>query len=101
MNFATESSSIPLEPDEWVHAKIGTEESGRNIVGTNHLKALSSIGGYLRFYNYHIRELNHNHPSGIAHPSPNDIKESKSFYSYNPNTQLNIYVHPGIYVNFN
>lgn len=47
------------------------------------------------------RELNHNHPSGIAHPSPNDIKESKSFYSYDPNTRLNIYVHPGIYVNFN
>ena len=94
---STESGTLV----EWVHAKIGTEESGRNIVGTNHLKALSSIGGYLRFYNYHIRELNHNHPSGIAHPSPNDIKESKSFYSYNPNTQLNIYVHPGIYVNFN
>lgn len=86
---------------EWVHAKIGTEKSGRNIVGTNHLKASTSIGGYLKFYNYHIRELNHNHPSGIAHPSPNDIKESKSFYSYDPNTRLNIYVHPGIYVNFN
>ena len=42
---------------EWVHAKIGTEKSGRNIVGTNHLKASTSIGGYLKFYNYHIRDI--------------------------------------------
>ena len=45
-----EFMASPLETTnvEWTHAKIGTEESGRNIVGTSHSNTSTLVGHYLR-----------------------------------------------------
>jgi RHS repeat-associated protein len=87
---------------EWTHAKIGAENSGSNIVGTSHSELNTSIGHYLREYNYTLREVNHNHPNG--NPLPSGIKEyeesgkktrdlygAELYITKHPNIKLNIY----------
>ena len=58
---------------EWTHAKIGNEKSEGNIVGTGHKQSSTAVGQYLRASNYTLREVIHNHPSGIGKPSQGDL----------------------------
>ena len=82
---------------EWTHAKIGTKKSNRNIVGTSHDESSTAVGQYLRLNNYTLREVNHNHPSGIGKPSEGDKQGAAFYHQKNPNTLLNIYTHPNQY----
>ena len=84
---------------EWTYAKIGNEGSNRNIVGTSHSTESTSVGDFLLKTNYTLREVNHNHPSGSAWPSGNevgatkgDIPHAKEYESKFPNIKLNVYV---------
>lgn len=86
---------------EWTDAKIGYEDPGRNVVGTSHREEFTAVGGYLRDYNYTLRSVSHNHPSGIAGPSPGDLRGAALYHDRNPNTILKIYTHPGNYVVYN
>lgn len=95
---------------EWSHAKVGTERDGRNIVGSSHSQSSTAVGHYLRRTNYTLREVNHNHPSGIGRPSgvvnadgtrTGDLNGAKSYHERNRNTILNIYTHPGQYFRYN
>ena len=86
---------------EWTDAKIGTESSGRNIVGTSHDKSSTAVGAYLRHTGYTLREVSHNHPSGIARPSTGDLRGAALYHDRNQNTVLKIYTHPGNYVEYN
>ena len=78
----------PLETThvEWTHAKIGTKKTGKNIVGTSHNKAFTGVGNYLRKTGYTLREVNHNHPSGIGIPSKGDLKSAQLYLERNSNT---------------
>jgi RHS repeat-associated protein len=82
---------------EWSHAKVGTESSGRNIVGTSHAQSSTAVGHYLRQTGYTLREVSHNHPSGIGRPSLGDMSGAKLYHEKNKNTILNIFTHPGKY----
>jgi RHS repeat-associated protein len=95
-NFANHTSV------EWSHLKIGTEESGRNIVGTSHSPEHTAIGSYVRDNNYTLREVNHNHPSNNPLPSgqrifdetgkrTKDIQNAQLYMSKNSSVKLNIY----------
>jgi hypothetical protein len=86
---------------EWTGAKIGTESSGRNVVGTSHDESSTAVGAYLRLTGYTLREVSHNHPSGIARPSSGDRVSAQQYHSRNQNTVLKIYTHPGNYVKYN
>ena len=86
---------------EWTDAKIGTDSSDRNIVGTSQDKSSTAVGGYLRQTGYTLREVNHNHPSGIASPSPGDLKGAKHYHNRNQNTILRVYSYPENYVEYN
>jgi len=86
---------------EWTDAKIGTESSERNIVGTSHEKSSTAVGGYLRQTGYTLREVSHNHPSGSARPSPGDLRGAALYHDRNQNTVLKIYTHPGNYIEYN
>jgi hypothetical protein len=79
------------ETVEWTHAKIGTERSARNIVGTSHDEASTPVGHYLRLTNYTLREVNHNHPSPSNLPSSGDVSAASFYHSNNPNTKLQVY----------
>src|SRR5699024_5761645 len=96
--FLADPSSTSVE---WTHAKIGAENSGRNVVGTSHQKSSTAVGGYLRQTGYTLREINHNHPSGRANPSPGDKSGAELYHKNNINTRLNIYTHPDIYTPYN
>jgi RHS repeat-associated protein len=93
----------PLETTnvEWTHAKIGTEESGRNIVGTSHSNTSTLVGHYLRQTGYTLREVNHNHPDGDGRPSKGDKEGAREYHKNNSNTLLNVYIHPGHYIRYN
>ena len=84
---------------EWTHAKIGTENSGRNIVGTSHEEGSTIVGSFLRETGYTLKEVNHYHPSGFAWPSGGtygaengDIPNARAYKEKDPNVKLNIYV---------
>lgn len=86
---------------EWTHAKIGTESSGRNIVGTSHNQSSTSVGGYLLNNDYTLREVNHNHPSGAPIPSGGDMQNVSRYTGAHPNVKLNIYVPSSGYSPYN
>ena len=86
---------------EWSYAKVGTKKSDQNIVGTSHSQSSTAVGHYLRTSNYTLREVNHNHPSGIGRPSGGDMSGAKLYHERNANTILNIYTHPGQYFRYN
>jgi RHS repeat-associated protein len=77
---------------EWTHAKIGTEDSGRNIVGTSHIDKSTRIGSYVLNKGYTIREVNHNHPNGFPVPSDDDTRNTQHYMGKFPNVKLQIYV---------
>ncbi|MFV0291573.1 MAG: RHS repeat-associated core domain-containing protein [Mangrovibacterium sp.] len=90
------------KPIEWTHAKIGTEKSGRNIIGTSHDESSTPVGHYLRLTGYTLREVNHNHPSGYNTPSwdqsngaensrRGDVPAAKLYKEKFPNVKLNIH----------
>ena len=88
---------------EFTHAKIGTENSNSNIIGTSHEKSATPVGHYLRRTGYTLKEVNHNHPRGTG-PSGRldgkrgDIPNAKLYHRKNPNTMLKVYIHPNKYI---
>ena len=82
---------------EWTHAKIGSEDSEKNIVGTIHQTSKTNIGGYLRETNYTLREVNHNHPLENP-PSKTDMKNAKDYIEKFPNIRLNVYTRKDKYI---
>ncbi len=86
---------------EWSHAKVGTESSGHNIVGTSHSQSSTAVGHYLRVTGYTLREVNHNHPSGVGRPSGGDLRGAELYHGRNRNTILNIYTYPSQYFRYN
>lgn len=86
---------------EWTHAKVGKHSSERNIVGSSHSNSSTAIGHYLRKTSYTLREVNHNHPSGIGRPSLGDLQGASAYLENNSKTILNIYTHPGQYHRYN
>lgn len=86
---------------EWTHAKTGTTKDGNNIVGSSHDKSSSHVGHFLRITGYTLREVTHNHPSGIARPSGGDKSAAKFYHEKNTKTILKIYTHPNNYVRYN
>jgi hypothetical protein len=77
---------------EWSHDKIGTEKSGKNIVGTIHLPKNTVQGNYLSNKDYTIREDNHSHPGGTEKTSPGDEQVAKYILEKNRKASLNIYI---------
>ena len=84
---------------EWTHAKIGEEKSNSNILGTSHNERSTSIGRFLLETGYTLKEVSHNHPSGIPMPSglnigarTGDIPIARDYEEKFPNIKLNIYV---------
>jgi RHS repeat-associated protein len=98
---ATELFEFFADPDktsvEWTHAKIGTESSEKNIVGTSHDESSTAVGHYLRKTGYTLREVNHNHPGGDYLPSKRDKQGAEEYKAANPNVKLQIYTHPNRY----
>lgn len=61
---------------EWSHSKVGTENSGHNMVGTSHQVNTDASGGYVQAMGY---THSHNHPnSTTGSPSSADIDFSAS-----------------------
>jgi RHS repeat-associated protein len=96
-NYTTQSDMAV----EWTHAKVGTENSGRNILGTIHEPNKTSVGHYLRQTEYTLREVNHNHPNGSdpsgrprqpdGTPATHDIRGAEAYQDRFPNVKLNVY----------
>jgi RHS repeat-associated protein len=96
-NYTT-TSNMPVE---WTHAKVGKDDSGRNIVGTIHEPDRTSVGHYLRTTGYTLREVNHNHPGGSdpsgiprqpdGRPATGDIRGAELYQNKFPNVKLNVY----------
>jgi hypothetical protein len=64
---------------EWTHAKVGTENSNSNILGTSHSPNSTSVGRFLRNTRYFLKEVTHNHPNDDPYPSNNiDKKGNRS-----------------------
>jgi hypothetical protein len=83
---------------EWVHIKIGTEISEKNMIGTSHQEKDSIVNFY---GSNRVRELNHNHPTGKPFPSDADIETAKDVSKKNSNAQFNIYIsNPKTYMGF-
>jgi RHS repeat-associated protein len=89
-------------PNEWTHARVGFENSGRNIIGTSHSAKSTSVGHYLRINQYTLKEVNHNHPTNNPRPSwdqsngpsnskRGDVPMAKLYETSSPNVRLNIY----------
>lgn len=87
---------------EWTHAKIGTESSGSNIVGTSHQQSSTGVGSYLLGTGYALREVNHNHQGGSRTPSgletyletgtrTGDMINANGYRMDHPRVKLNIY----------
>ncbi len=91
---------------EFTHAKIGTETSGRNVVGTQNERSATGVGSYLLQTNYTLREVIHNHPGGTG-PSGRpggargDIPNAVLYNQRNPSTILKVYTHPDNYIYYN
>lgn len=96
-NYTTKSDMAV----EWTHAKVDTENSGRNIIGTIHEPNKTSVGHYLRQTGYTLREVNHNHPNGSdpsgqprqpdGKPATHDIRGAEAYQDKFPNVRLNVY----------
>jgi len=82
---------------EWTKAKIGSEKSDKNVVGSSHERSSTSVGHYLRSTNYTLKEVTHNHPSGNYNPSEGDKSGAKLYKQQNNSVILNIYTHPNRY----
>jgi RHS repeat-associated protein len=82
---------------EWGHAKIGTKNSDQNIIGTSHEASSTSILGFLFATNYTLKEVTHNHPSGLPFPSKADMDAGENFQAQFPNIKQNIYINNGKY----
>ena len=85
---------------EWTQAKVGTEKNGSNIVGTSNDIASTPVGHYLRTTGYTLREIIHNHPSGIARPSGGDKSGAILYHEKNSKTILKVYTYPNNYVEY-
>ncbi len=71
---------------EWSLARIGTDESESNMLGTNNEEKWTSVGHFLNNTGYTLREHIHNHPSG-SEPSRNP--DGKGGYTGDiPNVKL-------------
>ena len=94
---ATELFEFMANPEntdvEWTHAKIGTKNSNKNLVGTSHDEASTAAGGYLRDTGYTLKEVAHNHPSGNSYNSRNDRHSALKYKARNNNVILKIYTH--------
>jgi hypothetical protein len=77
---------------EWTHAKIDTQISGRNKVGTSHETDGTPVGSYLNSQKDMLREVNHNHPGGNLNLSPGDGDNRTRYLNRNPGVKMNIYV---------
>jgi RHS repeat-associated protein len=85
---------------EWTHAKVGTENSNKNIIGTSHDKNSTSVGTFLRNTEYTLKEITHNHPTDNPYPSDfidnngkrqGDVPNAEIYKKKNNNTILQIY----------
>ena len=94
---ATELFEFMADPDntsvEWTHAKIGLEDSRKNIIGTSHDEESTAVGSYLRETNYTLKEVIHNHPSGSNYTSRNDKHNAVKYKAKFKNIILKIYTH--------
>jgi hypothetical protein len=87
---------------EWTHAKIGSDEYDRNIVGTSHKEGSSRVDRFLFRNNYKLLEVNHNHPKGSNAPSKADSNTAKEYYEkFKNDIILHIYTHSGNYFEYN
>jgi len=87
--------------NEWLHAKVGTQNSEKNIIGTNHSPTnATEIAGHLFNNGYTLKEVNHNHPAGSGpsglpaqsgRPATNDIRGAELIQSKFPDAKLNVY----------
>jgi len=94
----TKAGSMPVE---WSHAKIGKDDSDRNVIGTTHEPDKTSVGHYLRTTGYTLKEVNHNHPGGSdpsgtprqpnGRPATHDIRGAELYQNKFPNIKLNVY----------
>ena len=80
---------------EWAYAKI--DDADHSVVGTNHDKSSVSIGSYVYTRISKLRELTHNHPSGIPLPSVPDKENAKKYKEKFHNVKLTIYVYSSGY----
>ena len=86
---------------EWGHVKIGTAESGKNLVGTSNSESSSPMGSYALTCGYTIRESNHNHPDGDTTPSLSDTKNAGDISKKFSNATFNIFGKPNTPIPFN
>jgi RHS repeat-associated protein len=99
--FGDNYTTVSNMPVEWTQAKVGEDNSGRNIVGTIHEPDRTSVGHYLRETGYTLREVNHNHPGGTdpsgiprqpdGSPATHDIRGAEQYQNKFPNVRLNVY----------
>jgi hypothetical protein len=91
---------------EWSVAKIGSKESGENIVGTMHTPGKSGVGDYIGQKYSNLRGLDHSHPNGAGYPSGADQGQAKKYQAANSGVILNIYIPRtilpnGLYIRYN
>lgn len=87
---------------EWGHVKVGTDNSGRNLVGTLNEPDGSGVNEYALQTSYTIRESNHNHPSRFKDASQSDVEHAKRVQNRFPDATLNIYTtNPSYYSPYN
>ena len=87
---------------EWGHVKVGTDNSGRNLVGTLNEPDGSGVNEYALQTGYTIRESNHNHPSRFKDASQSDVEHAKRVQNRFPDATLNIYTtNPSYYSPYN
>lgn len=86
---------------EWTHASVGTETSGKNIVGTSNEESSTAVGAYLRQTEYTLKEVYHNHPGKTAAVSSGDREGAALYNQKNKNTILGIYIYPNNYFRYN
>jgi hypothetical protein len=84
---------------EWTWAKVGTEQSEQNVIGTDKKAGSTSRGHYLRDRGFPLREVNHNHPNN-SYPSSEDIKNATLYQAQFPNIKLNVYISKYGYVGY-
>jgi RHS repeat-associated protein len=87
---------------EWTWANI-YRKPGNSVVGTSHSNKYTRVGRYLMNKNIFIRQITHNHPSGIHRPSgwKGDIGRAESYEEYNPLIKIYLYVHLKGYIEYN
>lgn len=78
---------------EWSYAKVGekTGDEGNNVIGSSHDKSTTHAGSSILAHGYYIREMNHNHPSGVDKPSSGDLRNRNLYQSKFPNIKLHTY----------